>query len=122
MRERKQCGFFERFRQGLEGEGAGAVREAEQEKRRRGRDGGRRRGVTSTPSFIITRTVADTVRFYVPRSDVSAREKIRQASYDMRKLQDCKPNSLSSFHDKNLFFKFLSEPRHQCLNDEKCIK
>lgn len=42
MRERKQCGFFERFRQGLEGEGAGAVREAEQEKRRRGRDGGRR--------------------------------------------------------------------------------
>lgn len=68
MTEWKQCGFFERFRQGLEREGAGAVREAEQEKRRGGggRDGGRRRGVTSTSSFIIIRTVANTVRFCVP--------------------------------------------------------
>jgi len=75
MRERKQCGFFERFRQGLEGEGAGAVPEAEQEKRarRRGRDGDRR-GVTSTLSFI-TRTVADIVCF--SGSGVSARENKR---------------------------------------------
>lgn len=111
MTERKQCGFFERFRQGLEGEGAGAVREAEQEERRRGgRDGGCRRGVTSTSSFIIIRTVADTVRFLRSGSGVSAREKIvRQASCDTRRLQDCKPkaNSLPSFCYKNLFFNFF---------------
>jgi len=33
MRERKQCDFFEHFRQVLEAEGAGAVPGAEQEKR-----------------------------------------------------------------------------------------
>jgi len=92
MRERKQCGFFEHFRQGLEGEGAGAVPEAKQEKRRRdGRDGGR--GVIS--SFIITRTV--TVLLRSGNDYDSAREKIWQASYDMRKLQDCKPKTNSLY-------------------------
>lgn len=57
-RERNQCGFFERFRQGLEREGAGAVREAEQEERKRrgGRGWSRRRRVTTVTSVFHHRT------------------------------------------------------------------
>lgn len=64
MADRKQCGFFERFRQRLEAEGAGAVWEAEQKEWSWGRDGGRRRRVTS--SFVIVQTMADIIHFYVP--------------------------------------------------------
>lgn len=107
MRERKQCGFFERFRQGLEGEGAGAVPEAEQAKRRRnGRVGGR--GVTS--SFIITQTVTvftfrKWLRFRAWKDTAGIIGYAEAAG-----LQTESELSLSSFYNKNLFFKFLNAP------------
>lgn len=100
MRERKQCGFFERFRLGLEGEGAGAVPEAKQEKRRGGgRDGGSRRGVT--PSFIIARTLADTVRFYVPQVTYPRAKRYGRHHTIRESCRIAKPkaNFLSSFYD-----------------------